>query len=118
MGPMTARVRDLPLVLLHAFPVDARLWDGVRDALAAPTRGITPDQRGLGRAPMPLTDRAPSLDAAARGVVGLPAKLGSDRAVVGSCSMGGHATMALRRTARERVGGLVLIDSKAAADAE
>jgi len=115
---MTARVRDLPLVLLHAFPVDARMWDGVRDPLAAHTRVITPDQRGLGRSPMPLTDRAPSLDDAARDVVVLLDKLGIDRAVVGGCSMGGYVTMALLRIAPERVGGLVLIDTKAAADAE
>lgn len=113
---MTAGVRDLPLVLLHAFPVDARMWDGVRASLAAHTRVITPDQRGLGRSPMPLTDRAPSLEDAARDVVVLLDKLGIERAVVGGCSMGGYVTMALLRIAPERVGGLVLIDTKAAAD--
>ena len=109
---------DLPLVLLHAFPIDARMWDDVRAPLAEHTRVITPDQRGLGRSPMPLTDRAPSLDDAARDVVALLDRLGIERAVLGGCSMGGYVTMAALRIAPERVGGVVLIDTKASADAD
>lgn len=107
---------DLPLVLLHAFPVDARMWNGVREPLAARFRFITPDQRGLGRTALPETDRAPSLDDAARDVVALLDKLQLDKVVLGGCSMGGYLTMAVLRHAPERVGGLVLIDTKATAD--
>jgi pimeloyl-ACP methyl ester carboxylesterase len=108
---------DLPLVLLHAFPVDARMWDGVREPLAARARLITPDQRGLGRTALPETDAAPSLDDAARDVVALLDKLELDRVVLGGCSMGGYVTMAVLRAAPERVAGIVMIDTKAAADA-
>ncbi|WP_236794912.1 alpha/beta fold hydrolase [Amycolatopsis sp. GM8] len=108
---------DLPLVLLHAFPVDARLWNPVREPLAAHVRLITPDQRGLGRSPLPGTDRAPSLDDAARDVVALLDKLELDQVVLGGCSMGGYLTMAVLRLAPERVGGLVLMDTRASADA-
>ncbi|WAL64435.1 alpha/beta fold hydrolase [Amycolatopsis cynarae] len=107
---------ELPLILLHAFPVDARMWDPVRAPLAARLRLITPDQRGLGRTPLPETERAPSLDDAARDVVALLDKLGLERAVLGGCSMGGYLAMAVLRLAPERVGGLVLIDTKASAD--
>lgn len=108
----------LPLVLLHAYPLDARMWDGVREPLAARTRLITPDQRGLGRSPLPETDRPPSLEDAAHDVVAMLDKLGLDRVVLGGCSMGGYLTMAVLRLAPERVGGLVLIDTRATADTD
>lgn len=109
---------DLPLVLLHAFPVDSRMWDGVRAPLAARGRLITPDQRGLGRTALPKTDREPSLDDAARDVLALLDRLELDRVVLGGCSMGGYLTMAVLRAAPERVDGVVLIDTKASADGD
>ncbi|MEU8417846.1 alpha/beta hydrolase [Amycolatopsis japonica] len=109
-------MNDLPLVLLHAFPVDARMWDAIRAPLSERLRLITPDQRGLGRSPLPETDREPDLDDAARDVVALLDRLELDKVVLGGCSMGGYLTMAVLRLAPERVGGLVFIDTKATAD--
>jgi pimeloyl-ACP methyl ester carboxylesterase len=111
-----AGMTELPLFLLHAFPLDARMWDPVRAPLAERVRLITPDQRGLGRSPLPETGREPSLDDAARDVVALLDRLELDRVVLGGCSMGGYLAMAVLRLAPERVGGLVLIDTKATAD--
>ncbi|WP_158888303.1 alpha/beta fold hydrolase [Amycolatopsis anabasis] len=108
---------ELPLVLLHAFPLDARMWNPVREPLAARTRLITPDQRGLGRTKLPETDRAPSLEDAALDVLALLDKLELEKVVLGGCSMGGYLTLAVLRAAPERIGGLVLIDTKATADA-
>ncbi|MEV6874359.1 alpha/beta hydrolase [Amycolatopsis sp. NPDC051128] len=107
---------ELPLVLLHAFPLDARMWDAVREPLASHLRVITPDQRGLGRSPLPDSDREPSLEDAARDVVALLDRLELDRVVLGGCSMGGYLAMAVLRLAPERIGGLVLIDTKATPD--
>jgi pimeloyl-ACP methyl ester carboxylesterase len=111
-----AGMTELPLVLLHAFPLDARMWDAVREPLASHLRVITPDQRGLGRSPLPESPREPSLEDAARDIVALLDKLGLDRVVLGGCSMGGYLAMAVLRLAPERVGGLVLIDTKATPD--
>jgi len=107
---------DLPLVLLHAFPLDSRMWNGVRTTLAAHTRVITPDQRGLGRTPLPESVREPNLDDAARDVLSMLDRLDVDRVVLGGCSMGGYVAMAVLRAAPERVAGLVLIDTRAGAD--
>ncbi|MGW4058741.1 alpha/beta fold hydrolase [Amycolatopsis sp. NPDC004747] len=107
---------ELPLVLLHAFPLDSRMWNAVREPLASHLRVITPDQRGLGRSPLPETGREPSLEDAARDVVALLDRLDLDRVVLGGCSMGGYLAMAVLRLAPERVGGLVLIDTKATPD--
>ncbi|WP_344424617.1 alpha/beta hydrolase [Amycolatopsis minnesotensis] len=107
---------DLPLVLLHAFPLDSRMWNDIREPLSQRARLITPDQRGLGRTPLPVTSREPSLDDAARDLVALLDKLELEQVVLGGCSMGGYVALALLRLAPERVGGLVLIDTKASAD--
>ena len=92
------------------------MWNAVREPLASHLRVITPDQRGLGRSPLPETDREPSLEDAARDVVALLDRLELDRVVLGGCSMGGYLAMAVLRLAPERVGGLVLIDTKATPD--
>ncbi|WP_026424869.1 alpha/beta fold hydrolase [Actinokineospora inagensis] len=103
-----------PLVLFHAFPLDARMWDGVRAPLSEHVRLITPDQRGFGRSP--LGSAAPSLDVVAADAIALLDSLAVDRAVVGGCSMGGYVAMALLRHAPERVSGLLFVDTKAVAD--
>ncbi len=102
-----------PVVLLHAFPLDSRMWDGVRPALG--DRLITPDLPGFGAAP-PLAE--PDLGLAADAVLARLDGLGVDRAVVGGCSMGGYVALALLRRAPSRVAGLVMINSKASADAD
>ncbi|ASO19028.1 pimeloyl-ACP methyl ester carboxylesterase [Actinoalloteichus hoggarensis] len=117
----TAAEHRLPLVLLHAFPLDSRMWDDVRAVLAEEVRLITPDQRGLGTAPLVAGDAAaPDADLAvvAADVVALLDRLGIERAVVGGASMGGYAAMALLRLAPERVAGLLLVDTKSEADQE
>ncbi|MEY7972431.1 alpha/beta fold hydrolase [Saccharomonospora xinjiangensis] len=109
---------SLPLVLLHAYPLDARMWDPVRAPLAERTRLITPDLRGFGRSPLPGGEAGPSLDDMARDVLALLGRLGLDRVVLGGCSMGGYVTLALLRLAPERVGGIALIGAKASADTD
>jgi pimeloyl-ACP methyl ester carboxylesterase len=99
-------------VLLHAFPVDSRMWDPVRGALAEAARVITPDQRGAGRSPLPPGGGEPSMDAVAGDVLALLDDRGLDRVVLGGCSMGGYAAMAVLRRAPHRVRGLVLIDTR------
>ncbi|GAA3433845.1 alpha/beta hydrolase [Kutzneria kofuensis] len=92
------------LVLLHAFPLDSRMWDGVREPLATRLRLVTPD---LGEGP-------PSLDAAADTVL---AGLGDEPFVLGGCSMGGYLAMSILRKAPAQVRGLLFVDTKSAADA-
>jgi pimeloyl-ACP methyl ester carboxylesterase len=104
------------VVLLHAYPVDSRMWDPIRPGLADHVELITPDQRGLGRAP--LGEAEPDLDLVAADVLALLDRLGLERVVLGGCSMGGYATLALLRTAPERVAGLILVDTRATADTD
>jgi pimeloyl-ACP methyl ester carboxylesterase len=116
MSDMSDHVALPPVVLLHAYPVDSRMWDPVRPGLAGHVDLITPDQRGLGRAP--LGEAEPDLDLVAADVLALLDRLALDRVVLGGCSMGGYAALALLRAAPERVAGLVLIDTRATADTD
>jgi pimeloyl-ACP methyl ester carboxylesterase len=103
------RFPDTPLVLLHAFPLDARLWDGVRDGLDAEL--LTPSQRGFGGVPLGAAE--PDLDRVAADVIELMA---GRRVVLGGCSMGGYVAMAVLRAVPDQVAGLVLVSTRASAD--
>ena len=109
MGIM--RFPDTPLVLLHAFPLDHRMWDGVR--LGDDIEVITPDQRGFGGTP--LGDDEPDLTTAAADVI---ARLDGRPAVLGGCSMGSYVAMAVLRAAPELVAGLALVSGRATADTD
>ncbi|WP_436501925.1 alpha/beta fold hydrolase [Actinokineospora sp. HUAS TT18] len=105
----------VPVVLLHAFPFDSRMWDPVREGLSDVVRLITPDLRGFGQTGL---SGEPDLEALGRDVIDLLDDLGIERAVVGGCSMGGYVTMAALRAAPDRVSGLLLVDTKSTADTD
>ncbi len=107
---------DPPLVLLHAFPLDATMWDGVLPALPGIGRVITVDLPGFGATPLPAA--VPSLDVAAAGVLATLDGLGRSQAVLAGCSMGGYVALAFARQAPARLAGIALVDSKAEADGE
>jgi pimeloyl-ACP methyl ester carboxylesterase len=102
------------VVLLHAFPLSSAMWLSQREALSPTCRVVTPDLRGFGGSP--LGDDEPSLDAVADDVAALLDTLDLDRVVLGGLSMGGYVTMAFLRRHAHRVAGLILADTKAAAD--
>ncbi|MCC9306923.1 alpha/beta hydrolase [Kitasatospora sp. RB6PN24] len=110
----------IPLVLLHAFPLSARMFTAQLERLPGPAgdqaRVITPDQRGFGTAE--LGSAEPSLDEIADDVARLLDALEIDRAVVGGLSMGGYVSMAFARRHPDRLRGLLLADTKATLDTE
>jgi pimeloyl-ACP methyl ester carboxylesterase len=103
----------IPIVLLHAFPLDRTMWAPQLGALVAHGRCIAPDFRGLGRSSVvgPFT-----MDRYADDTVGLLDELHIDRAVVVGISMGGYVAFNLFRRHRARVRALVLSDTRASAD--
>ncbi|MGH3011783.1 MAG: alpha/beta fold hydrolase [Gaiellaceae bacterium] len=93
------------VLLLHAFPLDARMWDGVQPSLegagfdvAAPN--LPGDELELG------------FDSWARRLLGLVA---GDLVPVGS-SMGGYLSFELWRQAPERIAAIALVGTRATAD--
>jgi 3-oxoadipate enol-lactonase len=103
----------LPLVFLHAFPLNRTMWHP-QEALSSHFRIITVDLRGHGESDAPLWHY--SLDQAAEDVRGLLDALSIQRAVFVGLSMGGYVLFALYRKHADRVQGLVFADTRAQAD--
>lgn len=102
-----------PVLLLHAFPLDASMWDGIRGALKE-RRVLSPDFPGFGgRAPAGST-----LDALAEAACQALDEANVDRTLVVGLSMGGYVAFRMYDCWPERVTGLVLADTRAGADAE
>lgn len=107
----------LPVVLLHAFPFDARMWDAVAAALPADRPVLALDLPGHGAA-AGLTPAEPSLEAVADAVAASLSEVGVQRAVVAGLSMGGYVALALLERHPGLVAGLGLLDTRATADAD
>lgn len=105
-----------PVLLLHAFPLDSRMWAEQRIALSESRRVITPDLPGFGATPLPEAD--PSLDLVADAVAATLDSMGVDRVVLGGLSLGGYVAMAFLRRYSARVSSLILVDTKASADTD
>jgi pimeloyl-ACP methyl ester carboxylesterase len=104
------------VVLLHAFPIGANLWERQMGAIPPGWRLITPDLRGFGGSTELDSLGALSMADYAEDVVDLLEELGIARAVIGGCSMGGYAVLALYQSNPELFDGLILVNSRAAAD--
>ena len=106
-----------PLVLLHAFPLDGRMWAPQVEALAGTYQVIVPDLRGFGAARDQAVEEA-GMDLLADDVARLLDDRRLDRVVLGGLSLGGYVALAFMRRHADRVGGLVLLDTKATADGD
>jgi pimeloyl-ACP methyl ester carboxylesterase len=104
------------LVLIHAFPLGAGMWEGQFKAMPTGWRLIAPDLRGFGGSTIAEPDDSPLMDDYAADVIDLLNELDVRTAVVGGCSMGGYAAMAVARHAPALPGAMVLIDTRATAD--
>lgn len=104
------------VVLLHAFPVDARVWRRQATALGEDFDVITPDFRGFGAnaggapvGPFTLADLAAD-------VKRLVDELNVGRVVLAGLSMGGYVAAAFAAVYPKMLKGLVLVDSKTEPD--
>ncbi len=107
------------LVLLHAFPLSADQWLPQLHRVPPGWRFIAPDLRGFRGIGPAFEDpglAGLSMDDYADDVLALLAHLEIDRAVVCGVSMGGYVAFAMWRRAPKRVAGLVLSNTRAAAD--
>ena len=106
-----------PLVLLHAFPLDGRMWASQVEALAGTYQVIVPDLRGFGAARDQAVEEA-GMDLLADDLLRLLDDRGLHRVVLGGLSLGGYVALAFLRRHADRVSGLVLLDTKASADGD
>lgn len=106
--------RGAPLVLLHGYPLDHTIWEAVVPLLQTDFDLILPDLRGFGRSEAP---EAPyTLEDMARDIAALLDHWGIKRSALAGHSMGGYVALAFARLYPDRVTGLALVASQAAAD--
>jgi pimeloyl-ACP methyl ester carboxylesterase len=103
-----------PVVLLHAFPLNAGMWRPQLERVPDGWRFIAPHLRGFGATP--LGQEAPSMDTYAADIGALMDALQLDSAVITGLSMGGYVAFAMYRAAPARLAGLVLADTRPQAD--
>ena len=101
------------VVLLHAFPLNASIWESLQHHLSADYRVISVDLPGFGRSqpPRPFT-----MDSAADELHALLGHLGAVPCALVGLSMGGYVAFAFADRHPDALAKLVVIDSKAAGD--
>jgi pimeloyl-ACP methyl ester carboxylesterase len=104
------------LVLLHAFPLDARMWEAQLSAFSGVLPVIAPHLPGFGGTE--LAGEVMTMGAAADRVLAELDRAGVDRAAVCGLSMGGYVAFELWRRAPHRIAGLVLANTRAEPDSE
>ena len=119
-GPMAYRDygggAGTPLVLLHAFPLNSRMWMAQAESRVDERRVILPDYPGFGRSPQ--TPAQPDVHYYAESVRGLLERLNLDRVILGGISMGGYVAFECLRLFPKKISGLILANTRPDADSE
>ncbi|MGD0900932.1 MAG: alpha/beta hydrolase [Thermoguttaceae bacterium] len=103
------------VVLVHGFPLTHEIWRDQIAALAPHYRIIAPDLRGFGRSG--VTPGRVTIDQFADELAAALDALGiAEPVVLAGLSMGGYIAMRVFEVHRARLAGLVLCDTRAAAD--
>jgi YbgC/YbaW family acyl-CoA thioester hydrolase len=105
----------MAILFIHGFPLDRTVW---RHAMAPLTgrRRIAPDLRGLGLSDAPASGY--SIEQYADDMVTLLDLLNVETCVACGLSMGGYVAFDMVRRYRERVAGLILVNSRAEGDGQ
>lgn len=105
----------VPVLFVHGYPLDRTLWRAQLEGITG-HRLLAPDLRGFGASP--LAGGGTTMTRHADDLAALLDALGIDRVVLAGLSMGGYVAFEFLRRHRDRVRGLVLMDTKAEADDE
>jgi len=106
----------MPLVLVHGFPLDGRMWANQLQAFAGLHDVIVPDLRGAGGSA--VTAGEVTMERYADDLAALLDALEvREPIVLCGLSMGGYIALAFWHRHRARLKGLVLTDTRATADA-
>jgi pimeloyl-ACP methyl ester carboxylesterase len=93
----------VPILLLHGWALDRRVWLPQLEGLADRHRLIAIDRRGFGRSSAP-----PGLAAETGDVLTVMTALGIEKAVIAGMSQGGRIALRFAVTHPDRVAGLIL----------
>jgi len=111
--PFTETGRGQPIMLVHSFPADRRIWSSVAAILSEKFRVICPDLHGFG-ANAPASKL--SINDMAKDIADLAVTLHAAPCAMAGLSMGGYVIQAVARDYPATINRLILVDTKAAAD--
>lgn len=106
--------KGIPLLLMHAFPLNQSMFQPQREHLADQAQLLTFDVPGAGGSEPGPTSMDDIADIAAAGLD----SQNIEKAVIGGVSMGGYAAFSFARKHPARLRGLILANTRAAADTE
>lgn len=109
---------SIPILLLHAFPLNSKMWEPQIEALGDRFRFIAPDLKGFGESDAPEDRSQYTMESYADEMKALLDELGLERVMLCGLSMGAYIALAFARRYPQRVAALVLADSRAEADTE
>ncbi|MEJ2633989.1 MAG: alpha/beta hydrolase [Calditrichia bacterium] len=105
----------IPVVFLHAFPVNHKMWQPQMDYLRSRGVGyIAPDYPGFGMSP--LVEEEMGISGYGNYIYALLQEMGIRRAIFAGLSMGGYVALSLFRNYPLLFGGLILANTRAADD--
>ena len=107
------RGQGTALMLVHGFPLNHTIWNETAALLEDEARVILPDLPGHGQSPVvePV-----SMELMADGLAAILDALGIEKVVLAGQSMGGYVCLAFARRHPQRLAGLGLVCTQAAAD--
>jgi pimeloyl-ACP methyl ester carboxylesterase len=103
-------VGDIPIIFLHGFPFDKKMWQGQLEFLSDSYRVIACDVRGFGKSTDEETNL--SIDLFGSDLIQFMDTLGFQRAVVCGLSMGGYIALNAQARFPERLEALILADTQ------
>jgi pimeloyl-ACP methyl ester carboxylesterase len=104
------------VVFLHAFPLQAAMWEPTLNAIPDGWRAVAPDYRGFGRSPLPDANGSDGLSEFAGDVVDLLDALQMTETAIVGCSMGGYVLFEILNSAPRYVNAIALVSTRPGAD--
>lgn len=102
-----------PILLVHGFPLDSRIWTAVAGSLAGRFRVVCVDLPGFGQSQL---SKGFTIESLADVLAGFIDQLQLGQVVLAGLSMGGYVAQAFADRHAGKLAGLALVDTKSAAD--
>jgi 3-oxoadipate enol-lactonase len=111
------RGTGIPLIFLHAFPLNQSMWEEQISVLSKNFQIITMDLPGFGNSP--LQKETSTMEDMAQAVLDLLAELKvTDKCIFTGLSMGGYVLFQILKKAPEKIRAMAFVSTRAAADSE
>ena len=113
---VVVRGSGMPLLLVHAFPLDHSMWSGQIERFSSQAQVIAPDLRGFGLSG--VTAGTVTMEQMADDLASILDQLAvTEPVVLCGLSMGGYAAFQFARKYPQKLRALVLCNTRSAADA-